>query len=164
MVNITGLKQSLLRKLLKRADYATLDLKPEAGANHAAESTLIEQIRSGMIRPDGDPAPTIKADTQRPGEPMDQGTISHGQAHRLDEMNPFEESCEPEEQIEFAASSNGDRWFLCGQNRHEGAFVLHRANPSSGGHETRSSIEAFLHLNPNGPEHEALRGILQIDR
>ena len=30
MVNITGMKQSLLRRLLKRADYATLDLKPEA--------------------------------------------------------------------------------------------------------------------------------------
>jgi hypothetical protein len=163
MVNITGLKQSLLRKLLKRADYATLDLKPEAGANHAAESTLIEQIRSGMIRPDGYPAPTIKADTRRPGKPMDQGTISHGQAHRLDEMNPVEESCEPEERIEFAASSNGDRWFLCGQSKREGAFVLHRANSASGGHETRRSVDAFLYLKPTGPEHAALRALLQID-
>jgi len=161
MVSITGVKQSLLRKLLKRADYATLDLKPEAGANHAAESTLIEQIRSGMIRPDGYPAPTIKADTRRPGEPMDQGTISHGQAHRLDEMNPVEKSCEPEEQIEFAASSSGDCWILCGQSKPESAFVLHRANPASGGHETRRSVDAFLDLKPNGPEHEALRALLQ---
>ncbi len=164
MVNITGLKQSLLRKLLKRADYATLDLKPEMGADHAAETTLIEQIRSGMIRPDDYPALTTKHDKQRPGEPADQGTTSYGQAHRMDEMNPVEESCEPEEQIEFAASSNGDRWFLCGQSKREGAFVLHRANPASGGHETRRSVDAFLDLKPKGPEHEALRALLQIDK
>jgi len=164
MVNITGLKQSLLRKLLKRADYATLDLKPEAGANHAAETTLIEQIRSGMIRPDDYPALTTKHDKKRPGETADHGTTTHGQAHRLDEMNPVEESCEPEEQVEFAASSNGDRWFLCGQSKREGTFVLHRANPASGGHETRRSVDAFLDLKPKGPEHEALRALLQIDK
>ena len=71
MVNITGLKQSLLLKLLKREDYATLDLKPEAGADHAAETTLIEQIRSGMIRPGDYPALTIKHAKQRPGEAAD---------------------------------------------------------------------------------------------
>ncbi|MBW6426103.1 hypothetical protein KX729_32585 [Rhizobium sp. XQZ8] len=160
MVNITGVKQSLLRKLLRRADYATLDLKPEAGADHAAETALIEQIRSGMIQPDGYPASTTSDDTQGLGELADQGTISLGQAHRLDQK-PAEERCEPEEQIEFAASSNGDRWFLCGQRKREDAFVLHRANPASGGHETRRSVDAFLALKPNGPEHEALHGLLQ---
>lgn len=164
MVNVTGIKQSLLRKLLKRADYATLDLKPEAGADHAAETTLVEQIRSGMIAPDDYPASTTTGDAQAPGEPVDQGTIPCGQAHPLDEMDPVEESCGPEKQMEFAASSNGDRWFLCGDGKREGAFVLHRANPASGGHETRRSIDAFLDLKPNGPEHEALRALLQIDR
>lgn len=164
MVNITGVKQSLLRKLLRRADYATLDLKPEAGADHAAETALIEHIRSGMIAPEGYPAPTIKADTQRPSETADQRTTPYGHAHRLDEMSPVEKSCEPEEQIEFAASSNGDRWFLCGQSKREGAFVLHRANPASGGHETRRSVDAFLDLKPTGPEHVDLRALLQIDK
>ena len=163
MVNIKSVKQSILRKLLKRADYATLDLKPEAGADHAAETTLIEQIRANMIRPDDYPALTTRDDKQRPGEPADQET-SHGQAHRLDEMNLVEESCEAEEQIEFAASSNGDRWFLCGQSKRDGAFVLHRANPASGGHETRRSIDTFLNLKPNGPEHEALRALLQVNQ
>jgi len=161
MVSITGVKQSLLRKLLKRADYATLDLKPEAGADHAAETALIEQIRSGMIRPDDYPALTTKHDNQRPGEGADQRTTSYGQAHSLDELNPVEESYEQEDQIEFAASSNGDRWFLCGQSKREGAFVLHRANPASGGRETSRSVDAFLDLNSNGPEHEALRALLQ---
>lgn len=161
MVNITGVKQSLLRKLLKRADYATLDLKPEVGADHAAETALIEQIRSGMIAPGDYPAPISTGDTQGVDEPVDQGAISREQAQPADEMNPVEESCEPEAQIEFAASSNGDRWYLCGEGKPEGAFVLHRANPASGGHETRRSIDAFLAQKPSGPEHEALRAVLK---
>lgn len=52
MVNISDLKQSLLRRLLKRAGYVTLDLTPEAGSNHLVEVALIAQIRSGMIAPD----------------------------------------------------------------------------------------------------------------
>jgi hypothetical protein len=162
VVNITNIKQSLLRRLLKRADYATLDLKPEAGADHSTETTLIEQIRSGMIAPDDYPASTTTGETQAAGEPADQGTISHEQAHPLDEMKPVGESCEPEEQIEFAASSNGDRWFLCGEGKRGAGFVLHRANPASGGHETRRSVDAFLALKPSGPEHEALRALLQV--
>ena len=78
MVNISVVKQSLLRRLLKRADYATLDLKPEAGADHAAETTLIEQIRAAMIAPDDYPASTEVA--QRAGELADQETMSRKQA------------------------------------------------------------------------------------
>jgi len=152
LVNITGVKQALLRRLLKRADYATLDLQPEAGANHSAETAVIEQIRSGMIAPEDYPAPTSAGGVQAGGQ----------QAHSLDEMRT--EGFEPEEQREFAASSNGDRWFLCGQGKRNAAFVLHRANPASGGHETRRSIDAFLGLKPSGPEHEALRALLQVDR
>ena len=74
----------------------------------------------------------------------------------------IEESCGPENQMEFANSSNGDRWFVCDQSKGEDAFVLHRANPASGGQETSRSIDAFLSLKPNGPEHEALRALLQI--
>lgn len=162
MVNITHIKQSLLRRLLKRADYATLDLKPEAGADHSAETTLIEQIRSGMIAPDDYPASISTGERQIAGEPADQATISREQAHPLDDIGAVGESYEPEEQIEFAASSIGDRWFLCGDGKHGGRFVLHRANPASGGHETRRSVDAFLALKPNGPEHEALRVLLNV--
>ena len=160
MVNISDLKQSLLRRLLKRADYATLDLKPETGANHSVETTLIEQIRSGMIAPEDYPASSTKSDAK--GEPADQVTISREQAPSLNEVHRVSESCGSREQIEFAESSNGDRWFLCGHGKRGVGFVLHRANPASGGHETRTSVDAFLDLKPNGPEHEALRALLQV--
>ncbi|MBB3444436.1 hypothetical protein [Rhizobium sp. BK379] len=151
MVNITGMKQSLLRRLLKRADYATLDLKPEAGADHAAETTLIEQIRAGMIAPEDYPASTSTGDAQAGGE----------QASSQNEMNRTREGFDTEEQMEFAVSSNGDRWFLCFQSKGDAAFVLHRANLASGAHETRRSVDAFLNLKPIGPEHEALRALLR---
>lgn len=160
MVNITHMKQSLLRRLLKRADYATLDLKPETGADHSAETTLIEQIRSGMIAPDDYPASKSTGETQI--EPADQATILREQAHPLDEIGAVGENYGPEPQIEFAASSNGDRWFLCGGGKNGGHYVLHRANPASGGHETRRSVDAFLALKANGPEHEALRVLLHV--
>lgn len=156
-MNISDLKQSLLRRLLKRADYATLDLKPEAGADHLAETTLIEQIRSGMIAPEDYPAASTTSGLK--SEPADQVTISRERAPSLND--PLSERDESKEQIEFAASSNGDRWFLCGDGKRGGCFVLHRANPASGGHETRSSVEAFLDLKPTGPEHERLRSLLQ---
>ncbi|MGI2033964.1 hypothetical protein ACRQ1B_16340 [Rhizobium panacihumi] len=127
MVNITDLKQSLLSRLLKRAGYATLDLKPEPGLNHLAEVALIEQIRSGMIAPDDYPQPTA---TQT--------------------------ALNQNDNVEFYASSNGDRWFLCGHERTDQGFVLHRSNPASGGHEMRTSIGSFLAMAPKGPEHEAL--------
>lgn len=157
MVNISDLKQTLLRRLLKRADYATLGLKPEAGTNHSAETVLIEQIRSGMIAPEDYPAAST---TGLKSEPTDQIKISCEQAPSLND--PVSESEKSKEQIEFAASSNGDRWFLCGDSKHGGRFVLHRSNPASGGHETTSAVEAFLALRPIGPEHEALRTLLKV--
>jgi hypothetical protein len=78
LVNITDVKQSLLRRLLKRADYATLDLKPEAGANHSAETALIEQIRSGMISPEDYPAASTTSGVK--SEPADQVITSREQA------------------------------------------------------------------------------------
>ena len=57
---------------------------------------------------------------------------------------------------EFASSSNGDRWFLATDIGSGEPFVLHRGNPSSGGHETRSTVHAFLNMRPFGPEREAL--------
>ncbi|MCJ8056821.1 hypothetical protein GB928_023430 [Shinella curvata] len=63
---------------------------------------------------------------------------------------------------QFAMSSNGDRWFL-GKRAGDGeAIVLHRANPSSGGHETETLVADFLNIRPFGPEREALIELLGV--
>ncbi|WP_313200213.1 hypothetical protein [Rhizobium sp.] len=62
---------------------------------------------------------------------------------------------------EFASSSNGDKWFVGQDGTTDQRFVLHRGNPSSGGHETRSSVDAFLNQKPFGPERDALIAFLK---
>lgn len=61
---------------------------------------------------------------------------------------------------EFATSSNGDRWFLGRNEQSSAAFVLHRGNPASGGHETRSTVDSFLAQEPRGPQHDRLAAVL----
>ncbi|WP_245292919.1 hypothetical protein [Pararhizobium arenae] len=61
---------------------------------------------------------------------------------------------------EFAASSNGDRWFLGTDAITRQPFVLHRGNAPSGGHETRTSVDGFLRQQTFGPEREALFAML----
>ncbi|QND44779.1 hypothetical protein HB780_10165 (plasmid) [Rhizobium lusitanum] len=61
---------------------------------------------------------------------------------------------------EFAASSNGDQWLLAEDPVTEQIVILHRGNRSSGGHETRLSVEVFLRQTPRGPEHDALLTLL----
>jgi hypothetical protein len=58
---------------------------------------------------------------------------------------------------EFAASSNGDRWFI-GQDEETGsAYVLHQANRPSGGAVSHFELAAFLGCtNPEAPERQAL--------
>ena len=66
----------------------------------------------------------------------------------------------PKGPIEFAASSNGDKWFL----EHDGAageHVIHRANIASGGTETRWSISSFLEVAGDHPQGQALREALR---
>ena len=49
----------------------------------------------------------------------------------------------PNQLREFAASSNGDRWFL-GQEEETGlAYVVHKANEPSGGALTSIDLGAF---------------------
>jgi hypothetical protein len=64
---------------------------------------------------------------------------------------------------QFAASSNGDRWFLATSDETQERFVLHRANQPSGGHETRTSIRDFLNIEPQGPERAALIEVLGVE-
>lgn len=63
--------------------------------------------------------------------------------------------------LEFASSSNGDKWFVGRDEATNQRFVLHRGNPSSGGHETHSSVDALLNQQPFGPEREALIAFLE---
>jgi hypothetical protein len=54
------------------------------------------------------------------------------------------------------SSPNGDDWFLCCEGASGSVYVKHRANASSGGHETDLDIGDFLNRGPRNPEHEAL--------
>ncbi len=65
---------------------------------------------------------------------------------------------------EFASSSNGDKWFVGRDEATDVLFVLHRGNAPSGGHETRSSVDAFLSQRPFGPEREALMAYLEKEK
>lgn len=65
---------------------------------------------------------------------------------------------------EFAVSANGDRWLLGKDNVSGEDFVLHRANLPSGGHETRTSVLAFLAQETASPEREALLSLLREAR
>jgi hypothetical protein len=58
-------------------------------------------------------------------------------------------------------SSNGDAWWL-GQNAATGRqTVHHRPNPKSGGRDSTIEIDQFLSAGANGPEHQALRQLLE---
>ena len=62
----------------------------------------------------------------------------------------------PDAFLEFAASSNGDRWLL-GRDPDSGtAYVLHQANGPSGGARSRIEIVDFLDRTRLSPEHRAL--------
>ena len=61
---------------------------------------------------------------------------------------------------EFSISSNGDRWYLVKDSTTDEPYVVHKANPSSGGHETRTPVKTFLDIRPFGPERDALIDLL----
>lgn len=57
-------------------------------------------------------------------------------------------------------SPNGDRWTLIQDTVTSRAFVRHKANESSGGHQTDLSVEEFMRRGGSGPEHAALRHLI----
>jgi hypothetical protein len=59
--------------------------------------------------------------------------------------------------MEFAASPNGDRWFVGRNETTMHGYIVHKANEPSGGARTDTEIGAFLQRAPVGvPEHQAL--------
>ena len=61
----------------------------------------------------------------------------------------------PDRQREIYHSENGDRWFL-GRDNDSRAFILHKANLSSGGKVSVIELGDFLCTGKAGPEHQAL--------
>lgn len=58
-------------------------------------------------------------------------------------------------------SSNGDVWQLVREALPHQCLVRHTSNASSGGAVSEMSVEAFLAINGSGPEHGALRLLLE---
>jgi hypothetical protein len=58
-------------------------------------------------------------------------------------------------QREIYHSENGDRWLLSRDDDGR-AFILHKANLSSGGKVTSIELADFLGTGKAGPEHQAL--------
>jgi hypothetical protein len=57
-------------------------------------------------------------------------------------------------------SSNGDRWRLIRDTAPGRVFVRHEANQASGGSVTDMDVDDFLSVGGSGPEHTALRRLL----
>jgi hypothetical protein len=58
-------------------------------------------------------------------------------------------------------SANGDRWLLVCDSEAGQAFVRHEANLAAGGQVTDLEIEEFFSRGGSGPEHTALREIIE---
>jgi hypothetical protein len=61
----------------------------------------------------------------------------------------------------FYESSNGDSWSLAWDPITEARAVMHRPNVPSGGQISYVAINKFLDETSNGPEHQALRQLLE---
>ena len=61
----------------------------------------------------------------------------------------------------FYESSNGDSWCLTRNPATGTRAVMHRPNPQSGGQVSYIEIEQFLTEGSNGPEHQALRRLME---
>jgi hypothetical protein len=58
-------------------------------------------------------------------------------------------------------SSNGDSWCLTRDPVSGAPAVMHQPNPQSGGQVSYIEIDKFLREGANGPEHQALRRLMQ---
>jgi hypothetical protein len=62
---------------------------------------------------------------------------------------------------EFAASSNGDKWFLKHGDASGKCVVIHQANLASRGSETSWPISSLLQIFGEHPQGHALREVLR---
>lgn len=67
----------------------------------------------------------------------------------------------PEEMKEFAASSNGDKWFLKHDDATGEQVVIHQANIASGGSETSWPLSSFLQIFGEHSQGDARRQALR---
>jgi hypothetical protein len=63
--------------------------------------------------------------------------------------------------VQFYESSNGDMWGLTRDPISGARAVMHRPNVQSGGRVSYIDVDKFLREGANGPEHQALRLLLQ---
>jgi hypothetical protein len=61
-------------------------------------------------------------------------------------------------------SGNGDSWWLFRDPATEEQAVIHRANLQSGGHISTIEVGKFLSSGANGPEHQALRQLMELNQ
>jgi hypothetical protein len=61
-------------------------------------------------------------------------------------------------------SSNGDSWFLSRNPASSARAVMHRPNLRSGGQVSYVAVDQFLREGANGPEHQALRRLMETRR
>jgi hypothetical protein len=73
----------------------------------------------------------------------------------------IEESAAPVGEELVYKSSNGDSWALTLDPKTGARAVMHRPNPQSGGQVSYIEIDKFLSEQANGPEHQALRRLLE---
>ena len=72
-----------------------------------------------------------------------------------------EEPSEPVGERLIHTSSNGDAWYLTQDPATGSSAVRHVSNPDSGGHISYSDVGSFLADGANGPEHQALRHLIE---
>jgi|ERR1700723_126427 hypothetical protein len=67
----------------------------------------------------------------------------------------------PDETSLIYRSSNGDSWSLTRDPATGARAVMHSPNPQSGGQGSYIEIDRFLSEGANGPEHQALRHLIE---
>jgi hypothetical protein len=72
-----------------------------------------------------------------------------------------QKAAEPASEKVFYKSSNGDCWSLVRDPTTDGLVITHTANSSSGGNVSQIDVETFLTNDALGPEHQALRRLLE---
>jgi hypothetical protein len=63
----------------------------------------------------------------------------------------------------FYESSNRDTWSLTRDPVSGAPAVMHRANARSGGMVSYTDADKFLGVSPEGPQHQALRRLINAD-